>query len=155
MNQEMQLARFELIPNVRVFGELRVDFLDKDPFCFTCEDPPRKQKIFGKTGIPAGRYEVLLTWSPKFKRFMLLVDKVPEFVGIRLHGGKNEQNSEGCPILGFQKLKDGVANPKGRSAEIELIQKLTGMFVSREQLRDPNLKIKLLDKTYLTIINGF
>ena len=67
--------------------------VDGRPFCHTLEDPVRdlgehgEGKVYGKTAIPAGRYAVDITWSPKFQKKMLLVKDVPFFTGIRIHGG--------------------------------------------------------------------
>lgn len=58
--------------------------------------------------IPEGEYECLWTWSPRFRRFMYLVDSVPHRSGIRKHpanlmgaadrGYKSQLN--GCIALG-------------------------------------------------------
>ena len=54
-----------------------------EKFCYTIEDENRfleqylpdvdlllKHKIAGKTCIPAGRYEIKMTWSPRFNKMM-------------------------------------------------------------------------------------
>ena len=46
--------------------------------------------------IPAGTYPVSLTWSPKFKKLMPLIENVPEREGIRIHMGTKPEHSEGC-----------------------------------------------------------
>ena len=46
--------------------------------------------------IPAGKYPVSLTWSPKFKKLMPLIENVPEREGIRIHMGTIPEHSEGC-----------------------------------------------------------
>jgi hypothetical protein len=57
-------------------------------------------KIFGKTAIPAGRYELVITYSERFKRRLPLLLKVPQFESIRIHGGTTELDTEGCPLIG-------------------------------------------------------
>ena len=63
-------------------------------------------KVYCKTAIPYGVYDLEVTWSPKFKRYMVLVKDVPHFTGIRLHYGRTAEQSSGC-ILGGSKVKDG------------------------------------------------
>lgn len=46
--------------------------------------------------IPAGIYPVSLTWSPKFKKLLPLIENVPEREGIRIHKGTIPEHSEGC-----------------------------------------------------------
>lgn len=46
--------------------------------------------------IPAGTYDVRMTWSPKFQRMMPEVMNVPGRTGIRLHKGTH---SEGCLLM--------------------------------------------------------
>jgi hypothetical protein len=62
-------------------------------------------KVPGTTCIPATEaarpYPVEWTGSPKFGRFMPLIDAVPGFRGIRIHRGKDAAWSEGCPIVGL------------------------------------------------------
>lgn len=81
-------------------GELSID---GTPECLILEDryrPPPEPKVPGKTCIPIGRYRVLWTWSQRFQRKMLLVDGVPGFQGIRVHGGNDAGDTEGCLLPG-------------------------------------------------------
>lgn len=69
--------------------------------CWTLEDQVRHAaKVPGATAIPAGRYLVLLTFSPRFDRVMPLIDGVPGFSGIRIHPGNSAENTEGCLLVG-------------------------------------------------------
>ena len=72
-------------------------------FCNTLEDKKRADnvKVYGETCIPAGIYDYEVTWSPKFKRQMILIKRVPMFKGIRIHGGNTEKDSLGCPLVAF------------------------------------------------------
>ena len=78
-------------------------FIDGEFFCYTLEDKIRYsgQKVYGETAIPDGRYKVVLTMSNRFKRIMPLLVNVPNFEGIRLHGGNTAENSHGCPLIAF------------------------------------------------------
>lgn len=60
---------------------------------FTLED------VEGKGGIPAGCYELLLTFSPKFKTILPLIE-VPGRSGIRIHAGNTKEDVTGCTIVG-------------------------------------------------------
>lgn len=71
-----------------------------------------KNKVYGKTAIPYGRYEVRLTVSPKFKnrswaaKYGGLVPEileVPGFVAIRLHPGTTCEDTDGCPLPGMNR----------------------------------------------------
>lgn len=83
-------------------GKLYVD----DEFeCFTVEDADRKLesggvKIQNKTAIPRGTYNVTITMSNRFKRFLPLVEDVEGFEGIRIHSGNSSKDTEGCIIVG-------------------------------------------------------
>lgn len=69
-------------------------------------------KIKGRTAIPAGRYEIRLTPSPKYKRaWMPEITGVPGFTGIRVHSGHDEVHTEGCLLTagGFDVDGDIIA----------------------------------------------
>lgn len=69
---------------ISVEGKLYVDGVFE---CYTVEDAPKDVKVYGKTGIPKGKYKVIVTTSTRFgKRLPLLLD-VPGFKGIRIHAG--------------------------------------------------------------------
>ena len=78
---------------------------------FTCnvlEDTVRAAgvKMFGKTAIPAGRYQIVITKSERFSKirgkttFLPLLIAVPGFEGVRIHTGNKPEDTEGCLILG-------------------------------------------------------
>jgi hypothetical protein len=81
-------------------GDLHID---GEFFCYTLEDEirPDGEKVYGKTAIQSGTYDVILTMSNRFKRLMPLVLDVPMFKGIRLHGGNTAKDSHGCPLVAF------------------------------------------------------
>ena len=55
--------------------------------------------------IPAGTYPLRLTYSPKFRRKMWLVDDVPGRSGIRIHPANYWNQLQGCIAPGLR-LKD-------------------------------------------------
>jgi len=78
-------------------GEL---YIDGKFECYTLEDVEREEKIYAKTAIPKGTYEVIMTMSNRFKKIMPLLLKVPNYDGVRIHSGNNAEQTEGCILLG-------------------------------------------------------
>lgn len=81
-------------------GKLRID---GEEFCHTLEPrwrSPEARKVPGRTAIPAGRYPVVITLSPKFKQWLPLLLHVPNFEGIRIHAGNTVKDTKGCILVG-------------------------------------------------------
>lgn len=88
-------------------------YIDGQFFCNTIEDVDRglddemteeeilKKKVRGQTAIPTGIYHVYITYSPKYKKQMPLIDGVKGFSGIRIHSGNTAKDTEGCLIVGL------------------------------------------------------
>ena len=49
--------------------------------------------------IPVGIYAISVTWSPRFKRMLPLVEQVPGRSGIRFHRGTRPEHSKGCILV--------------------------------------------------------
>ena len=56
--------------------------------------------------IPAGTYPLRLTWSPRFKKMLPLIDEVPDRTGIRFHRGSRPEHSKGCILVNFEALQN-------------------------------------------------
>jgi len=71
------------------------------PFCRLLEDEKRVPgvKVYGKTCIPDGRYEIVVEYSPKFKKDMVEIKGVPGFAETKYHAGLTVDDSLGCPLL--------------------------------------------------------
>ena len=104
MKLEFTLARVNLTSK-NTIGVLRNE---NALICYTLEDKvrPPGEKVFAETAIPAGRYQVRMTYSTRFKKIMPLLMDVPGFSGIRIHGGNTEADTEGCILVGMRKDLD-------------------------------------------------
>ena len=100
---ELRLKRIAKKPSYTI-GRL---YIDEKYFCDTLEDRVRdlskEAKIKGQTAIPTGRYRVFLTYSPRFKRILPLLDNVPQFTGVRIHRGNTAKDTEGCILVGYNR----------------------------------------------------
>ena len=97
-------------------GSLRVN---GHMFCYTCEDavretdePVENWKIKGRTAIPRGTYQVVITMSNRFKKELPLLLSVPGFEGIRIHSGNVAADTEGCLLVGLTRTNEGVGNSR-------------------------------------------
>ena len=65
-------------------------------------------KVYGKTCIPYGRYEIDWTLSNRFKIFMPILKNVKGYEGIRIHKGNTAIDTLGCLICGTRKKNNMV-----------------------------------------------
>jgi hypothetical protein len=115
---EIKVKRITPIDYPYTIGKM---YIDGDYFCDTLEDRVRdinkngkfdngEVKVAGETAIPYGRYQVVVTMSPKFKRELPRLLNVPNFEGILIHRGNTDKDSAGCLLLGENKVKGKVIN---------------------------------------------
>lgn len=98
--------------------------LNNEYFCDTLEDTDRglkstmseeeilSKKRKGITAIPTGKYDVILTFSPRFKRVLPLLLNVKGYEGVRVHAGNTAEDTEGCLLVGENKVKGQVINSR-------------------------------------------
>ena len=85
-------------------GEL---FINGEFQCYILEDTDRglyqdmplqellSKKIYGETAIPTGTYEVVISFSNRFKKYLPLLLNVPGYEGIRIHPGNYAKDTLG------------------------------------------------------------
>ena len=127
-----RLAIVERVDDEYLAGEKEVYF------CDTLEPPalemktdlpkatvlrsPAKTQSLKPFAIPEGRYAVVITWSPKMKKFLPLLLGVPMFSGIRIHPGNTADDTKGCILLGRNQIVGHVL--ESRKWVYELKQKI-------------------------------
>jgi len=127
MDLELTIERRYFKPTYTI-GKLLVEGM---PLCDVLEDKDRdltsdmptteiyKRKTYGQTAIPTGRYEVKLSYSPKYatrpwaakyKGFIPEILEVPGFSNVRLHVGNSSADTSGCPLCGENKVVGRLDN---------------------------------------------
>lgn len=129
---ELKLNRIFLSSSATI-GEL---WANNTHLCDTLEDRvrPEGEKIYGKTAIPEGTYEVKLTYSPRFKKILPEILNVPNFSGIRIHSLNKAEESEGCIGVGEWNGKDTNWISNSRIAFNELMSLLQKAANNKEKI---------------------
>lgn len=121
---------------VSTIGELHINGTF---FCYTLEDKDRdankdgdlndagEAKVYGLTAIPRGKYNLVLSFSNRFQKYLPEIQKVPGFEGIRIHAGNKAEDSHGCILLGTTKgtnfIGASVAAMTKFMAELKRVEK--------------------------------
>jgi hypothetical protein len=109
---------------------VRTDFTDKETIgeiyvngvfeCYSLEDVVRDTgvKVAGETAIPYGVYDISITYSPRFGRYLPLLLSVPNYTGVRIHAGNTHKDTEGCILVGTAKGKNSIQNSRVAFAKL-------------------------------------
>ena len=106
---------------IREVNEEYKTYEQEEYFCDTLEPTWRDyahgaHKIKGCSAIPEGRYAVVITWSPKFKQWLPLLlgneNFKRQWSGIRIHAGNTSCDTEGCILVGKNKVVGQVVDSR-------------------------------------------
>ena len=119
-------------------------YINGELFCNALEDEDRglrqdmdletikTKKIAGETAIPSGCYMVTLTYSPRFRKMLPLLNDVPGFSGVRIHSGNTAKDTEGCILVGQNLEKGKVLN--SRIWYDKLLAKMNAAWAKKEHV---------------------
>jgi len=122
-------------------GKLSVDGVF---YCFTLEHTDRglksnmdlaeiqARKLYGKTCIPEGRYEVTHSFSGIFNTDMPLLMNVPDYDETRIHPGNTAADTLGCILVGQSRSADMIQN--SRLAFAPLWEKMQAAWNNNQQV---------------------
>lgn len=126
-------------------------FEDLDPprrakfLCYTLEDQFNEPKIPKETRIPEGRYQIKLRieggmhqrYGDRFPwhRGMLWLQDVPDFEWVYIHVGNDDDDSEGCLLVGDGQSSNVNDNGQVMSS-VAAYRRLYGMIVDALQNGD-------------------
>lgn len=119
-------------------------FIDGKRFCDTLEDTVRDRnkdgdlddsgegKVYGRTAIPYGTYDVVLNVSSRFGRELPRLLDVPHFEGILIHRGNTPEDTAGCILVGENRVKGQVIN--STPYEINLVGRMKRAIAAGEKI---------------------
>ena len=102
-------------------------------FCYGLEDQRQEKKVAGETRIPDGEYRI--GWQeldtpltlkyrkrfPQWFKYHIHVKDVPDFTGIYIHIGNDDDDTTGCLLLGYDSYGDefsrGIEGKIGKSTK--------------------------------------
>jgi len=137
----IQLMRLDK-NNHSTFGTMHVNGKFE---CFTLEDTENEPKIYGKTRIPAGEYDVLLRTTGTMnsvysKRYgdkhhgMLWLQNVENFEWVYIHVGNYDKDTDGCILVGNICDSENGTIGSSRDAYEDLYKKCIEAFDRNEEI---------------------
>ncbi len=120
---EYQLLRFKSRGDYTIGGLFELNNALKRPnfLCFSLEDEFRKEKIKKETRIKFGRYKLELRTEggltkkyarkfPTMHQGMIWLREVPDFKWVYIHVGNDDDDTEGCIVVGNGAVIDRLTN---------------------------------------------
>lgn len=106
---------------------------------FSLEDEFRESKVSGETRIPAGKYQLVLQKieTPKtiqyrakypWFKYHIMVKDVPGFIGIYIHIGNSDGDTDGCILLGDVCLNNTIGKGEITSSTAAFKRFYTDVF---------------------------
>ncbi len=91
--------------------------------CYTLEDEYREVKVKKETRIPAGTYELKLREEsplsnrykvrfPEIHKGMIWLQNVPGFKYVYIHCGNDDDDTDGCILVGSYAREDRILNSR-------------------------------------------
>ena len=109
------------IGRLQVNGQYLMDILEPADRGLTSDMPLNKLKrlkVKGKTAIPVGRYRIDMTtvstrfkyrsWAKPYGGILPRLLNVPFYSGVLMHVGNDENDTDGCQLTGYNKVKGKV-----------------------------------------------
>ncbi len=94
-------------------------------------------KVHSLTAIPTGRYQLVMSFSNRFQKYLPEILGVKGFAGIRMHTGNKAADSEGCILVGKTKTKNFISGSKiafeGLLKEIQRVEKKEKIYITVEK----------------------
>lgn len=111
------------IGRLRIDGNKVCDILEPADRGLTSDMPLNKLKrlkVKGKTAIPTGRYRIDMTtvstrfkyrsWARPYGGILPRLLNVPFYSGVLMHVGNDENDTDGCQLTGYNKVKGKVVD---------------------------------------------
>lgn len=83
-------------------------YIGGEYICNSLEPPWKNNARY--TAIPKGVYEVIMNYSPKFRRVLPLLLDVPQRSSVRIHRGNYPKDTQGCILPGENTKVGAVMN---------------------------------------------
>ena len=125
------MRKITLIRNRRegkaVYGQLTFEMRNREYNMETFSMPSLENADYL---IPAGTYPIERTWSPRFKKFLPLIENVPDREGIRIHRGTIPEHSKGCILLDLAGMSNimilfNQLENEEENAQIDIMEEFT------------------------------
>ena len=93
-----------------------------------------EKKVKGKSAIKAGIYEVILTYSVRFKRVLPILLNVEDFEGVRIHRGNTAKDTAACILPGVSGGRGSGYVTNSTAAEKKIVAMLQECFNQGERV---------------------